>query len=190
MIRNIIIGILLLGFIGVVVLLDVPNVQNILSIRKQIATETDNFAQSQAFLEKVEGLIATYEQNKESIDKMAEILPQKEDIPNLIVQIEALVFEQGLVLDKLEITSPTEEAATGNKAEEVRTGVQTATTPKYKTLNIDLGFTGDYWAMKNFLKATEENMRLIDIDSISIAPQGEIAGGLFTFTLTLKTYYQ
>jgi len=188
MIRNIIIAILILGFIGVVVFLDVPGIQNILSVRKQIEAEKENFSQSQAFLEKVEGLIDVYEQNKESIDKMGDILPQEEDIPNLIVQVEALVFEQGLILDKLEINSPTEQAASG-RAEEIRAGGQAATQQKYKTLNIDLGFTGDYWAMKNFLKATEENMRLIDIDSISLSPQEE-ASGIFTFTLTLKTYYQ
>jgi len=188
MIRNIIIGVLILGFIAAVVFFDVPSVENILNLRKQIEQEKLNFSENQAFLEKVEGLIDVYKKNKESIDKMDSILPPKEDIPNLIVQLEALVFEQGLILDKLEVNTPTEETPS-SRAEEVRTGEEVAAPQKYKTLNINLGFTGDYSALKNFFKATEENMRLIDIDSISIAPEGE-ASGIFKFDLTLKTYYQ
>jgi len=188
MIRNIIFGILILASIGVIVLLDVPNVQGILALRKQIEVAKQNFSERQAFIGKVDSLIDVYQKNEENIDKLDQILPAKEDIPNLIVQVEALVFEQGLILDQLNVNSSAEDTG-ATVAEEVRTGQAAANAPKYKTLNIDLGFTGDYSAMKNFLKATEENMRLIDIDSISITPEAEVVG-IFKYQLTLKTYYQ
>jgi len=188
MIRNIVIGALVLGFIAVVVFFDIPGVENILNIRKEIDAEKQVFSDNQALSQKVEGLVGVYKNNKESIDKMDNILPPNVDIPDLIVQLEALVFEQGLILDKLEVKIPTEETAS-SRAEAARTGQVAAAVQKYKIVNIELGFTGDYSALKNFLKATEENMRLIDIDSIGISPEAE-ASGIFNYDLTLKSYYQ
>jgi Tfp pilus assembly protein PilO len=189
MIRDIILIVLILAFIGVVIFLDVPGVQGVLQLRKDIEMQKQILLDKQDFLATVKELSGAYKKNKENIDKINFILPLKEDIPNLLVQVEALVLEQGLVLDKLEVNTPTEEA-TGRVIDprDLSAGQGTANT-KYKTLTIDLAFTGDYSALKNFLKATEENMRLIDIDSIGISPESE-ASGIFKFILSLKTYYQ
>jgi len=188
MIRDIILIILILAFIAVVIFFDVPGVQGVLQTRKDIDIQKQILLDDQLFLAKVKQLIKIYKENKDNIDKIDFILPLKEDIPNLLVQVEALVLEQGLILDKLEVTTPTEETGGGVSLAENRAKKETSTT-KYNTLNIDLGFTGDYSALKNFLKATEENMRLIDINSIGISPESE-ASGIFRFDLSLKTYYR
>jgi len=188
MIRDIILIILILVFIVMVIFLDVPGVQGVLKIRKDIETQKQVLLDDQDFVATVKELSQAYQENKENIDKIGLILPSKEDIPNLIVQVESLVFEQGLILDKLEVTTPTEETGGTINPEDVRAKEETST-EKYKTLTIGLGFTGDYSALKNFLKATEENMRLIDIDSIGISPESE-ESGIFKFDLSLKTYYQ
>lgn len=187
MIRDIILIILILAFVAIVIFLDVPGVQGVLQTRKDIETQKQILLDDQDFLATVKELTRAYENNKENIDKIDLILPTKEDIPNLMVQVESLVFEQGLILDKLEVNAPTEGTETIN-AEDVRVKGETSVA-KYETLTIVLGFTGDYSALKNFLKATEENMRLIDIDSVSVFPESE-SMGIFKFDLTLKTYYQ
>jgi Tfp pilus assembly protein PilO len=187
MIRDIILIILILIFAAMVILLDIPGVQGVLQTRKEIETQKQVLLDDQDFLATVKELSQAYRANRENIDKIDLILPTKEDIPNLIVQVESLVFEQGLILDKLEVATPTEQTGTINP-EDVRVKKETSTA-KYQTLTISLGFTGDYSALKNFLKATEENMRLIDIDSISVSPESESIG-IFKFDLSLKTYYQ
>lgn len=188
MIRDIILIVLILIFIGIVVFFDVPGVQGVLQTRKDIEIQKQTLMDDQVFLAKVSELTKIYKDNKESIDKVDLILPPKEDIPNLIVQVESLVFEQGLILDKLEVSIPTEDGGGTINPEDVRVKKESSAT-KYKTLTISLGFTGDYSALKNFLKATEENMRLIDIESIGISPESE-GMGIFKFDLSLKTYYQ
>jgi Tfp pilus assembly protein PilO len=187
MIRDIILIILVLAFVATVIFFDVPGVQGVLKVRRDIETQKEVLLDDQDFLATVKELTRAYQENKENIDKIELILPEKEDVPNLIVQVESLVFEQGLILDKLEVTTPTEGRETINP-EDVRVKGQ-ASAAKYKTLTVSLGFTGDYSALKNFLKATEENMRLIDIDSIAISPESETPG-IFKFDLNLKTYYQ
>jgi Tfp pilus assembly protein PilO len=188
MIRDIILIILILAFTGVVIFLDVPGVQGVLQIRKDIDAQKQILSDDQLFLAKVEQLSKIYKDNKENIDKIDFIMPLKEDVPNLLVQVEGLVLEQGLILDKLEVTVPAEETAGTVNLAEARFKKE-APVAKYNILNIDLGFIGDYSALKNFLKATEENMRLIDINSISVSPESE-ASGIFRFDLSLKTYYQ
>ena len=47
MIKNIIIAILLLGFIGVVIFLDIPSIQEILRLRKDIEIEREVFVSEQ-----------------------------------------------------------------------------------------------------------------------------------------------
>lgn len=188
MIRDIILIILILVFAAMVIFLDVPGVQGVLQTRKDIETQKQVLLDNQDFLATVKELTQAYENNKENIDKIDLILPTKEDIPNLLVQVESLVFEQGLILDKLEVTAPPEETGGTISAEDVRARKENPVT-KYETLNISLSFTGDYSALKNFLKAAEENMRLIDIDSISMSQEAENIG-IFKFDLSLKTYYQ
>jgi len=188
MIKDIVSIVLILAFIGIVVFLDVPGVQGVLQTRKDIEIQKQTLIDDQIFLAKVNELTKIYKDNKESIDKIDLILPLKEDIPNLIVQVESLVFEQGLILDKLEVSTPTEDGGGTINLEDVRANKESSVS-KYKTLTISLGFTGDYSALKNFLKATEENMRLIDIESIGVSPESENMG-IFRFDLSLKTYYQ
>lgn len=188
MIRNIILIILILAGIATIVLLDVPGVQVVLQTRKSIEDQKKVLSDKRDFLARMEELSMAYEENKENIEKIEFILPSKEEIPNLIVQLESLVKEQGLLLDKLEVSVPTEELRGMINPEDAVARKET-TAVEYKTLIINLGFTGDYSALKNFLKATEENMRLIDIDSVSISPESEVPG-IFSFDLSLKTYYQ
>jgi len=134
----------------------------------------------------LEKLTRLYSDNKESIDKINFILPRERDLPNLIIQLEALVLEQGLLLEQLELSVA--EEGTSGKAEELRTTKTTAM--NYHTVDINLGFMGNYSAFKNFLKAVEENMRLMDVDSISFSPESEENPGIFKFNLRLKTYYE
>ena len=189
MIRNIVLIILSLAGLAVILFLDVPGVQSVLQLRTDIETQKQALIDKQDLFTRISKLSEAYKENKDNIDKMEMILPAKEDVPNLLVQVESLVFEQGLILNKLELSAPTQES--GGKAitpEEIM-AQKNSTTKGYKVLNINLGFTGDYSALKNFLKAVEENIRLIDVEVISIAPESE-GMGIFKFDLSLKTYYQ
>lgn len=188
MIRNIIILILILGFVGIVIFLDVPEAQEALYLREQIEEEKKLFSEKQTLLAKVERLREDYKENEESLKKVDYILPSGQDIPNLIVQLEALALEGGLILEHVDFSEYKGE--TVSKAEKARSQEQKEA-KDYKVLIIDLKLTGSYSALKKFLKALEENIRLIDINSIGFS--GQLIGGetlFFNFNLNLKTYYQ
>jgi len=186
MIKTLITIILGLGFIAALVFLDVPGVQKILDLRRNIALEKEELLDKQELFAKVEELTKSYEQNKESVEKADYVLPPEEKIPDLIVQLEALAFEQGLLLEKIDI-------ATAVKEEKSRLPEATAkekTVETYKTLSISLRLVGSYEAFKTFLNSVEENIRLIDIKSVDFSPESKEEAKLFGFEITLTTYHQ
>ena len=188
MIKTIVIIILGLGFVAVVIFLDVPGVESVLAKRKEIENQKQVLIDKQDLLARVEKLTKLYEENKDNVEKTNFILPSSEEIPNLLVQLEALAFEQGLVLGKVDLsTAKKEEPAQGIEG-------QQRVIQDYETMIINIGLTGTYEGLKSFLKATEENIRLMDVDSINFgsAPQAEEYEGpqMFNFNIIINAYYQ
>lgn len=192
MIKNIIIGILILAFIAAVVLLDIPKVQSVLDLRKRVENEKNLLTEKQEFITRIENLESSYQANEDVLKKLDYIIANGPDVPNLIVQLEALVAEGGMSLSNVNF-SITEEKIGSEKAKEVRAGGEAKPEQALKGYNsviIDIKIGGDYLGFKNFLQAVEENMRLIDIESITFTPK-EIGGaGGFEFNVILQAYYQ
>lgn len=179
MIKKIIILILILGFIAVVVFLDVPGVEKVLGSREKIEQEKQVFSEKQDLLVKMEKLSQLYEENQENLEKANYILPSGQDLPNLIVQLEALAFGGGLILEQIAFS----------EIEDPQSADQTK--PKdHRVLTISLRLIGDYPSFENFLKTLEENMRLMDIVSINFSTQLGEGFQFLNFDLNIKTYYQ
>ncbi|MBD3282237.1 MAG: type 4a pilus biogenesis protein PilO [Candidatus Portnoybacteria bacterium] len=190
MIKNIIIIILILAFLGVIIFLDVPKVQSIFSLRDDIEQKKEEFDKEQEMLNRVNKLIELYDENKESIDRLEYILPVEKDIPNLIVQLEALAVESGLFLDSIDFFAQDKKAR--SRAERIRSGAEDNKVENYNTLNISLAAMGSYSALKFFMENVEKNIRIMDIQSInfSSASSGDSDVGLFNFEIKIETYYQ
>lgn len=175
MIKNIVIGALIFGFIGCVVFLDIPMLQNISDIKKTTETQQKLLEEKRDFIQTVKKLAEKYDGNEDIFKKLDSILPDDQDTPNLIVQLEALAGGNGMILNDF-LISETE------KTEKV---------PDYKTVSISLKLNGSYEAFKNFLVTVENNMRLIDINSVNFQTQAESENNSsFDFDVILKTYYQ
>lgn len=170
--KNIIIVALILGFIGVVVLLDIPGVQEVLGLKKQIENQKKVLEEKQNLINTVEGLRSEYENNKETLDKLDYIVPGKQEIPNLIVQIEAIAAKGGLVLG------------------EMRFKTEEKSSEKYNTLIIELSLSGDYASFEKFLSTIEENIRLMDVESITFTSAESEGASLFNFGVIFNAYYQ
>ena len=190
MIKNIIFGILILGFIASVLFLNTPMVQGVLNTRKEVQYYQEQLNQKKDFIGTVERLMEKYENNREILQKLDLILPNNNDVPSLLVQIEALVNGSGAVLNDLVITLTDEKA--GSRAQEIRTGEasQGKTLTDYKIISINVKLTAGYESFKSFLRAAENNLRLVDVDSIGFSSQNTEAGNVFDFDVVLKTYYQ
>lgn len=76
-------------------------------------------------------------------------------------------------------------------------GINDSSNAKYQSTTITFSVTSTYAQFEQFLLSIEQSLRLLDVQTISIAPASQdqtavstSAGAqLYTFTLTLKTYW-
>ena len=179
--KNAIILISVLVFIAILFLLDLPAYNKASVLRSEIKKHQDLLEEKKELAIKVNQLKQIYESRKSEIENVYYSLPSVEDIPGLIVQFEALVSENGLVLEELDFFEKKVK-----KTEEVER-------KNYKTLEVTLSATGKYQSFKSFLEALELNNRLMDIKIIQFSSEEteEILGtGFLTFDVRLEVYYQ
>ena len=139
-----------------------------------------------------------YDSRKSEMNRVFYVLPIEKDLPNLIVQFEALASENGLILEKInfikQVTTKkaaAEDVEWGEKSPTSTTTTETLEPQKdYKTLEVSLSLSGNYQSFQSFLEALELNIRLMDIKSISFKTQKTEAGAGFTFDINLQVYYQ
>ena len=192
--------ILLIALVAIVMFLDLPAYNRVGFLGEEIEKYEQFLEEKEELLIKVSQLKQIYESREEEINKVYYVLPSLADIPNLIVQFEALASENGLILENLGF-GKTEAAkktggvswSTGAEGEDTIDRVQEG----YQSLRMSLVLIGSYQSFKSFLKAIEHNIRLMDIRSISFSSAAEQEGeeegtvGIptYTFSVDLDVYY-
>ena len=132
-------------------------------------------------LVELEEIFSKYQKlRKDEIEKLDIILPEEINIPSLYIQLEEWAEDIGLVLSEVSI------------------GEKSASTPSSKTLGslptslglksvaISLSVHGidSYEKLKLFLNSIEENIRILDVNSITYSQTVDI------YNLNLTTYYK
>ncbi|MDD4607345.1 MAG: type 4a pilus biogenesis protein PilO [Patescibacteria group bacterium] len=116
----------------------------------------------------------SYQQlNMNDLNKLDAILPSKQDVPEIVLQMKTIVEKSGFILSAIEIN----ESKVDTKSKEV-------VHPELGILKVDLKLAGgDYVRFKKLLDNFETSLPLVDIQTISF-PQT-----LDSFNLNLQTYY-
>jgi Tfp pilus assembly protein PilO len=170
-----------------------PAFVEVSDLRQELATWQDKLKETQDQKTKLVNLKQKYESLSNEEQKITEALPSQEDIPSLLVQVEALASQNGLILDSINLSSLEE-------TKKSKTSTQASPVPPVGTLEvgskpitIDLALSGNSGALKNFLKAVESNLRLMDVTSVSFGESAATAplttSGLVTFKVSLNAYY-
>lgn len=121
----------------------------------------NNLKQSVAFLNSISKL------DREKIDRM---LPAMPDEPSLVLAIETMVRDSGLVLLSIDAKQGAE--------------LKESSIKNLKTIDVTLGIGGgDYTGLKAFLDSIERNLRLSDIVSFAYNP------GSSAYSVRLRAYY-
>ena len=114
-------------------------------------------------------------------NRVISALPEDTDLPNLLVHIDRLAKESGVLLSNFTIREAA--APTGFFAEE-----EVATTPSSL---LSFRAKGAYTSAKEFLRSLEKFLRIVDIDTIllsSIDIPEDGSEPLLDITLTARTY--
>lgn len=108
----------------------------------------------------------------EATGKIEVALPVKAGIPEVLVQISALASQNGLLLGNINFSIPEKDRA-----------------KNYSPVIINLQVSGNYEALKTFVVALEQNLRIIDVQGLSFSAVQE-EGSSMDFSMTLVTYFQ
>lgn len=166
---------------------------------EEVKSAENNLAETKVLKEKLASLTALY-QNKEKTEELEKIfsaLPQKNDIPSLLVNLESLASQSGLVIKSVGFTEDAKK--TKSSASDSAGGTLTASLGSanmaVKSLGVSLVLSGDYSGFVNFLRSAEMNLRLMDIESLSFqqdkgifSSEPSIEGS--DFSVDLKVYYK
>ncbi len=156
----------------------------------------------QAYLKDLEGLQTRFDQvNRDTLARLATLVPPEPDLPGLFVQMEALARQNGLVVTSVQFTAaestagaaaessavasedaPYDAGGSAGSVESLVSKDQTSP-PRAVTITLTLAH-GAYGALKQFLSAVESNLRLLNISSVSFTSAE--AG---PYAVRLEAYY-
>lgn len=184
--KNIIVTVVLfLAFIVVLISFDLPFYSKVASLRGEVKYAKNSIIEKEELLVKIDQLKQVYDSRKGAISKAFYLLPIEKGTSSLIVQFEALVSENGLILKSINFTEKIKKRTpTG--------GDEVAVVPGqiYKTLKVSVELYGSYASFKSFLEALEYNVRIMDINSISFSSEKDEESSVFNFNVELEVYYQ
>ena len=136
----------------------------------------NNLAQREKLTANLERLIGQYNERASDLTSFSKAIPQGQNIPELLVNLEALASENGLIFSGVNF-----------KPKDLKA-------PNIKTLIMEVKVKGSYPAFQSYLKAMEKSLRLFDVTSVSfngVAPgQANINLNNLEFNLLVNTYYQ
>jgi hypothetical protein len=158
------------------------------SISKTKETETAEYLKQSVRLEELKKIKENYDKiSQKDIKKLDLMVPSVLDKEELLVQLEKIILQNGLLFSNLAVKEAGGGSQTADKSvliEEPAPAGDSSSSGEIKSLNISLPLTGvSYEGLKNILKVFQNNLRLMDINSISYNPGGQ------TINLEITTYY-
>jgi len=136
----------------------------------------DNLAQREKLAANLQRLIGQYNERADDFASFDKVIPVGQNIPELLVSLEALASENNLIFSAVDFKS------SGSGTSDI------------KTLAMDIKVKGSYPAFQNYLKAMEKSLRIFDVVGVSfngVAPgQTNVNLDKLEFNLLVSTYYQ
>ena len=176
-----IIDILILVFIAY------PLYENISTLQQQINVKQQEEEALKQRIENLKELEKNYQVAKEK-SKMVELaLPNEKQIPEILIQLENIAGENGMTFS--EITPGTAMKGTpGGGAKTPTVSPSSSASGLYQEIPLTVKIAGSFSGLKNYLKSIEKNVRIFDINAISIEKATE--GKVLNISLAITAYFQ
>jgi Tfp pilus assembly protein PilO len=156
----------------------VPAYSQVQNLRSQQEGIQATITQDQQAVTAVNKLLGQYQSLSQLRDNISQILPTKDNVPDVVYQLQGLIGSRGLTIQSLALQYlPIQAVASSSLSQPVG------------TLQISMTLNGPYPNFKSFLGDLETNIRLMDASSIRISG-GDTANNNLTYLMVVKTYYQ
>lgn len=123
-------------------------------------------------------LLASYNAiSNDDLKRLKKIIPFSPEKEILIAQFENLATSWNLNLKSVEVAEPMK----NENAQEPQNKFEI-----HKTVNVSLVLSGGYEDFLNFIKALEENLRIIDFEEVAFGAGDK---NIYEFSVKAKTYF-
>ncbi len=158
------------------------HLQTILAGKKQDFDNSTKYLATQTALNKTYASIAPAQW-----DQLGKLLPDVPDNIRLIIEVEQLVIQHGMIMRNVKYNNPTTAQATSSAS--ASTPADVADQAKlYGTVDMEFSIEGQYERFVPLLQDIEKSLRLVDITSITFsAPDPKTNTVKFNFKI--KTYW-
>jgi len=184
---TLIIGLLVLVVAGFAFYILKPQYDKIKQIKAEILAEQSNLTTREQKFKNIKMLLSNYKGVEEQLYNLSLSLPLKKDIPNLLVQLEALAVKNGVLMKSVsyeeegekdetkkvakEETPPASsnrEAATEEGALTFTTGPEEPEGSKtdYSILSVGLNLSAHYDSFMKYLEDVQRSFRFLDVTAI------------------------
>lgn len=178
------------GAVLIATLFILPAYQEAKVLRQEVASEEDSLQRKKDLISQIEALTEKFQQSQDKVEKINLIVPQDPNIPEAIIQLESLAARSGMILGSIDLGAQ-KSGQLQRRGEDISDEETSEDGLRYKTLLMKQKVIGSYSSFKNYLKAVEENMRLIDVVSVIFSSPGSEDGrSVFEYTLSLNAYWQ
>lgn len=192
----------------------VPFIQGCFNLQRDNLSLQQQITEFEALIPDIERIKSDYELHKDRADKVRTALPGGEEIPELLSEVMALSSKNGLLITGLgfsiggQVSSASsalqgaESSASAPTITEANRSVDSnlpeaatsgAATPLLHSVTLDLSLMGFYGALKTFLQDMEQDLRILDLRTLSLSPNQKETlsegASLYAFDLTLETYF-
>ena len=162
-----------------------PSYANVGLLKAQIA-QYDEALQKAAQLDQLkQDLLSKYNSfNPEDIDRLQLLLPDHADNIGLILELDSLASRYGMALANADVTTDSGASA----ASETSAGAAIGAAPAYAAITLHFSTFGSYDHFRSFMQDVEKSLRLVDLVSLTIAPDGKVPNS-YLYDVTIKTYW-
>lgn len=191
--------IILLGLsISLFFLFTNPIYNDISKLKAEVASYNEALDNSKALENERDKLTAKYNSiSRDDLIKLEKLLPENVDNIRLILEIEQIAMPYGMILKDVKYNAK-DETKIGIGDAVVQGGNMVKDTPKdYGIFDLEFSTSGTYDNFINFTKDLENNLRIVDMSSISflsnpiVSPTGSkiTSSEIYTYNFKIKTYW-
>ena len=160
--------------------------------RLEMASYNEALDNSKALENERDNLTKKYNTiSQENLSRIEKFLPENIDNIRLILEIEKIASPYGMALKDVKYDTVLKDSAQTGTIQGGGLGKQVSN-KDYGTWNLEFSTTGSYNNFLNFTRDLENNLRIVDISSISFSSSGETKLGsqeVYKYNFKIKTYW-
>jgi Tfp pilus assembly protein PilO len=161
--------------------------------RTNLAQEQAKVTLRESELSSVQTLIADFEAKKADLQVLDEALPEAPQIPELLANFDALTKQSGLFLTSVNLQPVLTDASAVQIGTPTVPRLSVLPSPQGKNMGIiqaSLSLKGAYVNLKTFFAGLEQNLRIMNVQSVQIKSTSEEHPETKDITIVLQVYYQ